>query len=187
MIKIYIAIVTGLTLLLVACSSSLKNPIETGTSFYDFSVRMLNSTDSIDFSAFKGKKVLVVNVASKCGYTYQYEGLEALYAKHKDNLVVIGLPCNQFMFQEPAEEDSIAKFCKKVYNVSFPMTEKVYVKGAKQHPLYQWLTKKELNGLGNYNVDWNFNKFLIDENGKLVARFGSKVKPMSEEILKYLG
>lgn len=186
MIKVYLGTAAALILLLVACSSTLRNPIDPEMSFYDLTVRQLNSDDTINFSSFKGKKVLLVNVASKCGYTYQYEGLESLHKQYGDDVVVLGLPCNQFLFQEPAEEDSIASFCSKVYNVSFPMTEKIYVKGKKQHPVYQWLTQKSLNGKGDYKVDWNFNKFLVNEQGELVAYFGSKTKPLSQDITSLL-
>lgn len=186
MIKYILGSLAIVLIFMFSCSSSLKNPIEDSTSFYDLKVRQLNSEDSIDFSSFKGKKVLLVNVASKCGFTYQYEGLEKLYEANKENLVIVGLPCNQFLFQEPAGEDSIASFCSKVYNVSFPLSEKIYVKGKKQHPIYQWLTKKSLNKLGDFSVSWNFNKFLVDEEGNLIAHFDSKVKPQSEEITKLL-
>ena len=135
---------------------------------------------------YKGKKILVVNVASKCGYTYQYEGLEKLYEANKDKLVIIGLPCNQFLGQEPGGAEEIAKFCSLTYGVSFPMTEKVDVIGNNQHPIYSWLTSKETNGKEDYKVSWNFNKFLLDENGKLIAYFGSKTKPMSSEITDLL-
>lgn len=186
MIKWYFLVIGAMALLTVACSTDLRNPIEENVGFYDLKVRKLNSTDSLDFSSFKGKKVVLVNVASKCGYTYQYEGLESLYREYKENVVVLGLPCNQFLFQEPGEEDSIARFCSKVYDVTFPMTEKIYVKGAKQHPIYQWLTQKSLNGKDDYEVTWNFNKFVIDENGKLIGYFDSKVKPLDDEIIDLL-
>jgi glutathione peroxidase len=186
MIKVYLSAAAAIFILLVSCSSTLRSPIKDSLEFHDLVVKKLGSTDSIDFSAFKGKKVLLVNVASKCGYTPQYAGLESLYRQYKDSLVVLGLPCNQFLFQEPASEDTIKDFCAKKYNVSFPMTEKVYVKGSKQHAIYQWLTQKAHNQKGDYTVDWNFNKFLVSEDGKLLAYFGSKVKPLSKSITDYL-
>jgi glutathione peroxidase len=186
MIKVYLAAAGGLILLLISCSSSLRNPLEATSVFHDLKVRKLNSTDSVDFKAFKGKKVLLVNVASKCGFTPQYEGLESLYKKYKDQLVVLALPCNQFLFQEPASEDSISMFCDKNYKVTFPMTEKIYVKGKKQHPIYQWLTQKSHNKVEDYEVSWNFNKFLVDEKGNLLAYFGSKTEPMDKAITEYL-
>ena len=159
---------------------------EVATSIYDFKIKALHSDEEIDFADFKGKKILIVNVASRCGFTPQYEGLEKLNQEFGDDLVVVGFPCNQFMFQESGSEEKIASFCQKNYGVSFLMTTKIKVKGSGKHPIYKWLTTKELNGLNDFKVKWNFNKFLIDEEGDLVAHFGSKVKPYDEEILKYL-
>lgn len=156
------------------------------SSFYDFSIQKLDSDEQIDFSAFRGKKVLLVNVASKCGFTYQYEDLEKLYEQYKEELVVIGLPCNQFLGQEPGSEEQIAQFCSTNYNVSFPMTTKIDVKGKDQHPIYKWLTDKSLNGLDDFKVAWNFNKFLVDEDGKLVAWFPSRIKPLDKELTDLL-
>ncbi|MES2380195.1 MAG: glutathione peroxidase [Bacteroidota bacterium] len=157
-----------------------------GKSFYDLKIQSLDGKTTIDLSQFKGKKVLCVNVASKCGYTPQYEGLQKLYDAHKDKLVIIGFPCNQFMAQESGTTEEIATFCKKNYGVTFPLTEKIDVKGPTQHPVYQWLTNKETNGARDVEVKWNFGKFLIDENGKFVAYFPSKTEPLSEEIAQYL-
>ena len=156
--------------------------MQTSSTVYDFS---LTGTDGkeINLNAFKGKKILFVNVASKCGYTPQYEGLQKLYAQNKENLVIIGLPCNQFMNQEPGTNEEIQAFCKKNYGVTFPITQKIYVKGDKIHPLYNWLTRKELNGVEDSKVKWNFQKYLIDEEGALIQVFGSKAKPLGEEII----
>lgn len=154
--------------------------------FHQFSIPSLTGDSTIDMSSYKGKKILIVNVASKCGFTPQYEGLEKLYEKNKDRLVIIGFPCNQFMGQEPGSAEEIQQFCSATYGVSFPMTEKVDVLGTNQHPIYQWLTTESLNGKGNYKVSWNFNKFLLDENGKLLAHFESKVKPLGSEIAEHL-
>ena len=156
--------------------------MQTSSTVYDFS---LTGTDGkeINLNAFKGKKILFVNVASKCGYTPQYEGLQKLYEQNKENLVIIGLPCNQFMNQEPGTNAEIQTFCKKNYGVTFPITQKIYVKGDKIHPLYNWLTRKELNGVEDSKVKWNFQKYLIDEEGALIRVFGSKVKPLDEEVI----
>ena len=152
-------------------------------SIYDFKVEALEG-GTIDFSKFKGKKILIVNTASECGYTYQYEGLESLYKKYKDRLVIVGFPANNFGKQEPGSNEEIAGFCKKNYGVTFPMAAKIDVKGDNTAPIYHWLTEKKYNNYADSEVKWNFNKFLVDENGKLVAYFGSKLKPESEELLK---
>lgn len=141
---------------------------------------------TIDFASFKGKKILVVNTASKCGYTPQYEGLEKLYKENKDKLVIVGVPANNFGEQEPGTNEDIQEFCKVRFGVTFPLTSKVEVVGDNIHPLYKWLTTKEQNGVLDATVAWNFNKFLLDENGKLLAYFPSKVLPEGEEIKKYL-
>lgn len=150
-------------------------------TIYDFKVEAL-SGGTIDFSKFKGKKILIVNTASKCGYTPQYEGLEKLYKANKKKLVIVGFPANNFGEQEPGSNETIAEFCQKNYGVSFPMASKISVKGEDMAPIYQWLTRKENNGYEDSEVKWNFQKYLIDEKGNLVAVFGSKVKPDSEEI-----
>lgn len=154
-------------------------------SIYDFKVPALDG-GTIDFSAFKGKKILIVNTASECGYTPQYEGLEALYKKYQDKLVIVGFPANNFGGQEPGSNEEIKAFCKKNYGVSFPMAAKVSVKGEDMAPIYKWLTSKTQNSVLDAEIKWNFNKFLLDENGKMIAYFESKVKPDSEEILKFL-
>lgn len=138
--------------------------------------------ETINLADFKGKKILFVNVASECGYTPQYEGLQKLSAEYGDKLVVIGVPCNQFGGQEPGEKEEIAAFCKKNYGVTFLMTEKVDVKGDNQHPLYGWLTQMKLNHVADSDVKWNFQKYLIDENGNYLEMFTSGIKPMNTEI-----
>lgn len=140
----------------------------------------------LNFSDFKGKKILFVNVASKCGFTPQYKGLQELQDANKDNLVVIGIPCNQFGGQEPGTSKEIKEFCSVNYGVTFPITEKVDVKGDKQHPLYQFLTKKENNGKKSSSVKWNFQKYLVDENGNLIDYWYSITKPNSKKITKHL-
>lgn len=155
-------------------------------SFYDLSILNIDGTDTINFAGFKGKKILCVNVASKCGYTYQYEDLQKLHEKYADKLVIIGFPCNQFMGQEPGTPEEIESFCQKNYGVTFTLSEKIDVKGDNQHPVYQWLTQKENNGKDNYKVGWNFNKFLLDEEGNLIEHFGSKTKPLDEELVSLI-
>lgn len=151
------------------------------TSIYDFKVEGLEG-GTIDFAAFKGKKILVVNTASECGYTPQYEGLQKLYEAYKDKLVIIGFPANNFGAQEPGTNTEIQAFCKRNYGVTFPMAAKVSVTGNDAAPLFQWLTNKSQNGVMDAEIKWNFGKFLLDENGKLLNYFGSKVEPMSTEI-----
>lgn len=155
---------------------------QTSSTVYDFSITSIDGKE-INLEEYKGKKILFVNVASKCGYTRQYEGLQKLYEENKENLVIIGLPCNQFMHQEPGTNEEIKSFCTKNYGVTFPITEKINVKGGEIHPLYNWLTRKEMNGLVESKVKWNFQKYLIDEEGKLIQVFGSKVEPLSQELI----
>lgn len=153
----------------------------TAKSIYDFKVEGLEG-GTIDFSSFKGKKILIVNTASKCGYTSQYEGLEKLYETYKDKLVIVGFPANNFGAQEPGTNNEIKEFCKKNYGVTFPMAAKVSVKGDDIAPIYKWLCHKSQNGILNAEIKWNFGKFLLDETGTLLNYFPSKVTPMSEEI-----
>lgn len=154
-------------------------------SIYDFKVPGLLGNE-IDLAKFKGKKIMIVNTASKCGLTPQYEGLEALYKKYDGNLVVIGFPANNFAQQEPGTNEEIAEFCKKNYGVSFPMGDKVSVKGDDIAPLFKWLVDEAAKKGINDPITWNFTKFLVDEKGKLITVFSPKTKPMSEEVLKYL-
>ncbi|MBW7913219.1 MAG: glutathione peroxidase [Taibaiella sp.] len=152
-------------------------------TIYEYKVEALDG-GVIDFSDFKGKKVLIVNTASKCGYTPQYEGLEALYKKYKGKLVIVGFPSNNFGFQEPGSNEDIAEFCQKNYGVTFPMAAKIDVKGKDMAPIYHWLTKKEYNNYDNSSVKWNFQKYLVDEEGKLVGIYSSKVKPDDPELIQ---
>ena len=154
-------------------------------SIHDFKVEALDGS-TIDFSKYKGKKILVVNTASKCGYTPQYEGLEKLYEQYKDKLVIVGFPANNFGGQEPGTNSDIKEFCKKNYGVTFPMAAKISVKGDDTAPIYKWLCSKAENGVLDAEIKWNFGKFLLDENGNLIAYFPSKVEPMSEEITSKL-
>lgn len=157
----------------------------TAKSIHDFKVEALDG-GTIDFSKFKGKKILIVNTASQCGFTPQYEGLQALYEKYKDKLVIVGFPANNFGGQEPGSNTEIKEFCKKNYGVTFPMAAKVSVKGDDTAPIFKWLCNKSENGVLDAEIKWNFSKFLLDENGKLVAKFDSGVKPMSDEIISKL-
>lgn len=153
------------------------------TDFHYFSISSLDESTELNMADYKGKKILVVNVASKCGYTPQYEGLQKLHEQYGEQVQIIGFPCNQFMGQEPGGKEEIASFCKKNYGVTFPLATKIDVKGGDQHAIYKWLTNKSENQVGDYKVSWNFNKFLIDENGQLIAHYGSGVEPMSEELI----
>lgn len=167
---------------LVVFVSTAFMPQQPPKKFHDLKIAAINGKDTIRFSDFKGKKVLCVNTASQCGYTPQYEGLQKLAEQYADQLIVIGFPCNQFGEQEPGNPDQIAYFCKARYQISFPLTEKIDVKGDQQHPVYQWLTQKKFNGKEDVNVRWNFGKFLIDEEGKLMAYFPSQVTPLDAQI-----
>lgn len=154
-------------------------------SIHNFKVAGIDGKQ-INLSAYKGKKILIVNTASKCGYTPQYESLQKVYDQYKDKLVILGFPCNQFGGQEPGTNEEIVTFCKQNYGVNFPLADKIDVKGANIAPIYQWLTQKAKNGVLDATISWNFNKFLLDENGKMLAYFPSNIKPDSEAILTYL-
>ena len=158
---------------------------EAQKSIYDIEINNING-NPIDLNQFRGKYLLFVNVASKCGFTKQYEGLEQLHQKYKEDLIIIGVPCNQFGSQEPGTEKEIKQFCTKQYGVSFLLTEKINVKGNGQHMLYQWLTNKKLNGNTNSTVKWNFQKYIVGKNGKLIQYFYSTTKPMSTKITSIL-
>ena len=153
--------------------------------FYDFKVKTLEGGD-FNFSSLKGKKVMIVNTASHCGFTPQYKDLEAVYEKYQDNFVIIGFPANNFMNQEPGSAADIRKFCSENYGVSFPMMAKISVKGKDMAPIYKWLTSKDLNGVKDSSVKWNFQKYLIDENCKLVDVVYSGEKPTSDKVIAWL-
>lgn len=153
---------------------------------YQFKVKDIQG-DMFDFESLKGKKIMIVNTASKCGLTPQYEQLEALYQKYKDdNFTIIGFPANDFLSQEPGTNEEIASFCKLNYGVSFPMMSKVIVKGKEKCEIYQYLTSKELNGVEDNEVKWNFQKYLINEQGFLVKVISPKVKPNDSEIIDWI-
>ena len=181
--------------LLFSCQNKAQSTMATTTntsrsmttqSIYEFKVEDL-SGNSFDFASLKGKKILIVNTASKCGYTPQYEQLEAVYNKYKNkNLVIIGFPANNFMWQEPGTNAEIATFCKSKYGVTFPMMAKISVKGKDMHPIYQFLTQKKLNGVLDSKVEWNFQKYLINEKGELEQVYMSGVKPNDEKIINWI-
>ncbi|NAW50973.1 glutathione peroxidase [Elizabethkingia argentiflava] len=156
-----------------------------GQNIYTYKVQGLNGGE-IDFSKFKGKKILIVNTASKCGFTPQYADLEKIYKQYKNTLVVVGFPANDFGQQEPGTNEDIHTFCQLNYGVSFPMAAKVSVKGEAMAPIFKFLTQKKHNGVKDTRIEWNFTKFLLNEKGELIASFPSKVKPTDEAILKYL-
>ena len=157
-----------------------------GKTIYDYKVDALEEGKTINFADFKGKKILVVNTASECGFTPQYADLEKLYEEYKDQLVIVGFPANNFGGQEPGTNVEIGAFCQKNYGVTFPMAAKVSVKGDDTAPIFKFLTEKQLNGVKDSKILWNFTKFLVDENGKLIDSFVSNVKPTDEAITKYL-
>jgi len=151
-------------------------------NFHEFKLKNIDG-EEVDFSQYKGKKVLLVNVASKCGYTSQYAELQELHEKHGDKVVVLGFPANNFGGQEPGSEKEIKTFCSENFGVTFPMFEKLSVKGVDKHPLYRWLSDKDLNGWNDKEPAWNFSKYLVDEEGKLVDFYPSAVSPMDEKII----
>ena len=151
-------------------------------SIYDFTMKSL-SGEKIDFARYKGQNLLIVNVASECGYTPQYADLQELHQKFGDKITILGFPANNFGGQEPGSNEEIAAFCKQNYGVSFQMFEKISVKGEDQDPLYSWLSQKELNGWNDKEPSWNFCKYLVNSQGELLKFYGSAVKPLSDEIL----
>lgn len=186
---------------LLACSNQPQNVVQAGPvsalavnnttkntdmkTLHDYSSKSLTG-DDFDFSSLKGKRVLIVNTASECGFTPQYEQLQELQDKYADKgFTVIGFPSNDFGSQEPGSNKEIAAFCQKNFGVTFPMMDKTPVIGKNQHPVYAWLTQKSLNGVNDAEVKWNFNKFLIDENGKWVAYYPSATSPLDERILAF--
>ncbi len=167
-----------------AMALNVTTPME-ATSFYDLTATTIDG-DTYAFSELKGKRVLIVNTASKCGYTPQYEGLQELHnAYGGDDFIILGFPSNDFGFQEPGSEEKIADFCEKNYGVTFQMMSKVKTSAKGGHPVYQWLCNASQNGVSDAKVSWNFNKFLIDENGRWTAHHASRVEPMSAEITSF--
>jgi len=156
-----------------------------GNGFYNFKVKTLDGGE-FNFSTLKGKKVMIVNTASKCGFTPQYKDLEDLYKEYSDELVIVGFPANNFASQEPGTNAQIRKFCTDNYSVTFPMMAKISVKGSDMAPVYKWLTEKKENGVMDSEVKWNFQKYLISEDGKLVDVVYSKDRPNCDRILAWL-
>ena len=178
--------------LLQSCKNQKNDVSQTKTAdqqmsktIYDYKVESLDGQE-INFADFKGKKILVVNTASECGFTPQYADLEKLSKDYENNLVIVGFPANDFGGQEPGSNTEIGAFCEKNFGVTFPMAAKVSVKGDDTAPIFKFLTEKDLNGVKNTAILWNFTKFLIDENGHLIDTFISTTKPTSESITKYL-
>jgi len=154
-------------------------------SIYDIQINQLNGAP-LDLSTYKDKYILFVNVASECGFTGQYEDLQKLYETYSENLMIVGIPCNQFGGQEPGTSEDIQTFCQANYGVTFIMTEKIDVKGDNQHPLYQWLTDESKNGIKNSTVKWNFQKYLVGTNGEFIDFYYSITKPLSSKITKHI-
>lgn len=161
--------------------SSASNPPE--GSIYNFKMLSL-SGDTIDLSTYKGKKILLVNTASECGYTPQYKDLQKLHKQYGDKVTILGFPANNFGGQEPGSDEEIAEFCEINYGVTFQMFSKISVKGEDMHPLYQWLSDADKNGWNNESPNWNFCKYLVNEKGELLKFYASGINPMSEELLK---
>ncbi|MGB0178031.1 MAG: glutathione peroxidase [Owenweeksia sp.] len=192
-----IAILASL-LLMVACQQKTEEKVQLASNtnetketpmktLHDYQAKTLDG-DDYDFSQLEGKRVLIVNTASECGYTPQYGQLQELYENYGgEDFVIIGFPSNDFGGQEPGSNGEIAQFCSQNYGVSFPMMAKTPVKGADQHPVYKWLTSKDMNGKENVEVQWNFNKFLVDEHGSWIAYYPSGTSPLDEKIVAFAG
>ncbi|MBL6963835.1 MAG: glutathione peroxidase [Bacteroidetes bacterium] len=172
------------TLILISMTTLLN--AQNASSFYLLKASTINHED-FDFSTLKGKKVLIVNTASKCGFTPQYKELQELYEKYgKDDFVILGFPSNDFASQEPGNEEQIKAFCQRNYGVTFPMMSKISVKGSDKHEVYTWLTDKDRNGKMDSKVNWNFQKYLVDEKGQLVEVYPSNVKPLDDRIVDWI-
>jgi len=184
--KINILLSAAMAWVITACSQPIVRPQNISSpspvSFYSFKMKDIDGNE-IDFIQYKGKKVLIVNVASECGNTPQYADLEKLHEQYGDKVTVLGFPANNFGKQEPGNNAEIKAFCSKNYAVKFQLFEKISVKGDDKAPLYQWLSDKSKNGWNEKEPNWNFAKYLIDENGELVAFFPARTNPLSDEIL----
>jgi glutathione peroxidase len=190
--KIFQLFAFGLTL--IGCKNQeslnknlvINNSTMERASIHDFKVQDLEG-NQFDFSTLKGKKIMVVNTASKCGLTPQYKDLQELYEQFKaDDFVIIGFPANDFMSQEPGTNEEIATFCERNYGVTFPMMNKITVKGKEMHPVYQFLTQKAKNGVANSEVEWNFQKYLLNEKGQLDMIISPKTSPIDEKIINWI-
>ena len=176
---------TILTLISIM-SLTLNSQTMVNNSIHQFKVADIYG-DIFDFSKLKGKKVMIVNTASKCGLTFQYEALQKLYSQYKDlNFIVIGFPSNDFLWQEPGSNDEIIDFCEENYGVTFPMMSKVTVKGSKKHPIYQFLTQKSKNNFKDSRVTWNFQKYLINKDGRIEKIISPRTRPDSQEVVSWI-
>ncbi len=176
---------TFITLLSIM-TLTLNSQTSTDNSIHQFKVADIYG-NIFDFSQLKGKKVMIVNTASKCGLTYQYEALQKLYSQYRDlNFVIIGFPSNDFLWQEPGSNDEIIDFCEENYGVTFPMMSKITVKGTKKHPIYQFLTQKSKNNYRDSRVTWNFQKYLINKQGRIEKIISPRTRPDSEEIVSWI-
>ena len=175
-------ILIAMVSIIIAKSKEDQKPTDPITSFYDIDAQSIFG-EKISMESYKGKKILVVNVASRCGLTNQYIELEKLYKQYSDKIIVLGFPSNDFLRQEPESNKEIASFCSTNYSVTFPLFEKIRVKGRKKHAIYKWLSDSKQNGWNTNGPSWNFTKYLIDENGKLIRRFSPRLTPMSSEIV----
>ena len=172
--------------LLSIMTLTLNSQTSTDNSIHQFKVADIYG-NIFDFSQLRGKKVMIVNTASKCGLTYQYEALQKLYSQYKDlNFVIIGFPSNDFLWQEPGSNDEIIDFCEQNYGVTFPMMSKITVKGTKKHPIYQFLTQKSKNNYRDSRVTWNFQKYLINKEGLIEKIISPRTRPDSEEIVSWI-
>lgn len=176
-VALIVTVVMGLVAFLSGRLSAFKRTEQVRGSIYDFRMKSLEG-EEIDFAQFKGRNLLIVNTASKCGYTPQYADLQKLHENYRDQVVVLGFPANNFLWQEPGSNEEIATFCEKNYGVSFRMFEKIDVKGRNKHPLYRWLEAKS-----GKSPSWNFCKYLIDKEGNVVGFFPSKVSPLDDQII----
>ena len=184
-LKAVYPVLTGISRLKGKGTTILKNENSSAppASFYDLSVE-LNNGDTLSFATLKGKKVLLVNTASDCGYTAQYTDLQKLFESHKENLFVLGFPANDFKEQEKGTDEEIAEFCKVNYGVTFPLVKKSSVrKGYQQHEVFKWLTESKLNGWNNKQPSWNFCKYLVNEQGVLTNYFGASISPLNRDVL----
>jgi glutathione peroxidase len=172
--------------LLSIMTLTLNSQTSVDNSIHQFKVADIYG-NIFDFSQLKGKKVMIVNTASKCGLTYQYEALQKLYSQYKDlNFVIVGFPSNDFLWQEPGSNDEIIDFCEQNYGVTFPMMSKITVKGTKKHPIYQFLTQKSKNNYKDSRVTWNFQKYLVNEQGRVEKIISPRTRPDSEEIVSWI-
>lgn len=181
--KIYLSVITLATLL--SCNNKANEkvtPVTVEQGIYAYKVQGLKG-DTLDFADFKGKKILIVNTASECSYTYQYEGLEALHQQYNGKLVIVGFPTNDFGGQEPGSNEKIEEFCKENYGVTFQMAAKISVKGNGIAPIYQWLTNKDMNGHSSSTIEWNFQKYLTDEQGNLTHVFPPATEPFDDAVI----